>query len=100
MTAISLRKMSQELGVSHNFLSQIRNGKRPMPATLRAKAEALGLLPNLLPTEHGRIALQAGGQGFDSPHLHHVFESVSFCPGRGSPERDTQGYAEKPIPTP
>ena len=33
----SLRAISKELGVSHSFLSQIRNGKRPLPDWIKEK---------------------------------------------------------------
>ena len=40
-SGMSLRQLAKELGVSHSFLSQIRNGKRPMPDPLKEKVEAL-----------------------------------------------------------
>ncbi len=51
----SLRQLAKVLSVSHAFLSQIRNGKRPLPEALKAKAEALGayqLLTTLLTSKH------------------------------------------------
>ena len=39
---MSLRKLADELEISHAFLSQIRNGKRPLPDELRSKLEAIG----------------------------------------------------------
>ncbi len=38
---MSLRKIANALGVSHAFLSQIRNGKRPMPEDLKDKLEGI-----------------------------------------------------------
>ena len=38
----SLRKLATVLGVSQPFLSQIRAGKRPLPADLKTKIDALG----------------------------------------------------------
>ena len=37
-----LGELATQLGVSHAFLSQIRNGKLPLPEALKAKAEVLG----------------------------------------------------------
>ena len=34
---MSLRKLAKGLGVSQPFLSQIRNGKRPMPSALKER---------------------------------------------------------------
>jgi len=39
---MSMRQLAKQLGVSHAFLSQIRNGKRPMPDGLKRKVDALG----------------------------------------------------------
>jgi transcriptional regulator with XRE-family HTH domain len=39
---LSLRKLATILGVSQPFLSQIRAGKRPLPADLKTKIDALG----------------------------------------------------------
>ena len=39
---LSIRKLATILGVSQPFLSQIRAGKRPLPADLKTKIEALG----------------------------------------------------------
>ena len=39
---LSLRKLATVLGVSQPFLSQIRAGKRPLPADLKTKIDALG----------------------------------------------------------
>ncbi len=38
---MSLRKIANALGVSHAFLSQIRNGKRPMPEELKDRLEGI-----------------------------------------------------------
>ena len=37
----SLRQTAKILGVSHSYLSQIKNGKRPMPQQLKERLEAL-----------------------------------------------------------
>jgi transcriptional regulator with XRE-family HTH domain len=50
MSTKSLRKLAQELGVSQPFLTQIRQGKRPIPEGLRAKAEAIGAYHLLIKT--------------------------------------------------
>ena len=76
MSEMSLRQMGKILGVSHVFLSQIKNGKRPMPDTLRERVEALGAY-HLLTTEtpntafsdtNQRVApgLGPGGRQFES----------------------------------
>ena len=38
---MSLRKLAKELGVSRQFLSQIKAGKRPLPVELGKRIEAL-----------------------------------------------------------
>ena len=40
-TPPSLRQLAKGLGVSHAFLSQVRNGKRPLPSRLWRRVEAL-----------------------------------------------------------
>ena len=47
-----LRKVAKELGVSHAFLSQIRNGKRPLPEHLRARLEEIGAYHLLTTGKH------------------------------------------------
>ena len=42
MMTLSMRQLAKILGVSHSFLSQVRNGKRPLPEHLRKRTEALG----------------------------------------------------------
>ena len=39
---MSLRQIAKQMGVSQPFLSQMRAGKRPLPESLREKAEPLG----------------------------------------------------------
>ena len=39
---MSMRTAARILGVSHAYLSQIRNGKRPLPDTLRGRLESMG----------------------------------------------------------
>ncbi len=78
---ISLRQLAKGLGVSHSFLSQVRNGKRPMPEHLRERVEALGAY-HLLTTSplndassdtdiHVAPALHAGSHWFESSTAHH-----------------------------
>ncbi|MBI2847342.1 MAG: helix-turn-helix domain-containing protein [Chloroflexi bacterium] len=38
---LSLPQLAKQLGVSHTFLSQIRNGKRPLLESLKEKLVAL-----------------------------------------------------------
>ena len=53
----SLRQISREIGVSHQYLSQILNGKRPMPKEYRNV---------LLSLKNGKQKTQNGKQQFVS----------------------------------
>ena len=62
---MSLRQVAKVLGVSHSFLSQVRNGKRPMPDGLKERLETLGayhLLTTLSP-ESGNSSTNQGCGG-------------------------------------
>ena len=80
-TGMSLRQLAKETGVSHSFLSQVKHGKRPMPDTLKDKLNALNAYhllttPSISDTEIAIApALQAGGQEFESPHLHQFLDT-------------------------
>ena len=80
-TTMSLRLLAKETGVSHSFLSQVKHGKRPMPDTLKDKLNALNAYhllttPSIPDTEIAIApALQAGGQEFESPHLHQFLDT-------------------------
>ena len=49
---ISLRKLAKRLGVSQPFLSQIKQGHRPLPEHLKTKLNALDCLSLVVPQAH------------------------------------------------
>ena len=52
---MSLRKAAGILGISHAYLSQIKNGRRPLPDALKGRIESLGAYHLLTTgTESGR----------------------------------------------
>ena len=51
--AMSMRTAAKILGVSHAYLSQIKNGKRPLPEAMKERLGALGAY-HLLTTSGGR----------------------------------------------
>ncbi len=57
---LSLRKLATILGVSQPFLSQIRAGKRPLPAVLKTKVQALGAYHLLIGDKQAGIKI--GGE--------------------------------------
>ena len=96
LMALSIPKLAKKIGVSPSFLYQVRRGDRPLSERLKnriEKVEASLLLQfesnsirsevkNITPdprhrdswgcSSAGRApALHAGGQGFESPQLHH-----------------------------
>ena len=58
---LSLRKLATILGVSQQFLSQIRAGKRPLPEALERKVRALGAYHLLIGDK--RTEVQIGDEG-------------------------------------
>jgi transcriptional regulator with XRE-family HTH domain len=54
---MSMRTVAKILGVSHAYLSQIKNGKRPLPEVMKERIDALGAY-HLLTT---KVTTRAGG---------------------------------------
>ena len=84
----SLRQLAKELGVSHSYLSQVRNGKRPASAKVVSKMVSNGK-QNIVDTyiinsynERKRGVAQpgsapewgSGGRRFKSDHPDHRFK--------------------------
>ncbi len=76
---MSLRKIAKELGVSHAFLSQIKNGKRPLPEHLKGKLEALGAYHLLTTGKQSEQTATTMNGGIDKRAM--GFEPTALCLG-------------------
>ena len=72
----SLRQLAKELGVSHSYLSQVKNGKRPVSSKIAH------FVPDLLTTSHKMVSNNSKGTSQDSEILcYNKSVSAELCSG-------------------